>query len=246
MNFFGNKKTEKGQRNEDLPETNEGYPDSEMPYGLCPRCNKQSSFDLLGALPATLSSNIRISQMIDNKPDSNDRVVSLLCRNCNQPVIVLEEKFVGDKAVKEGSSSGTIWWKGFFWWPFINIKFSPSIPEIIQHTLQEAKVTYATECYRASAVMSRRTLEAIAVDKGEIKGVLAQRIKNLKEKGFLDSNLGEWATEIRLIGNVGAHFDPIDDVDKNDANQIIIFIEELIKYIYIMPAKIANRRNKNV
>jgi len=61
-------------------------------------------------------------------------------------------------------------------------------------------------------------------------------------KGILDKNLGDWATEIRLIGNSGAHFYPIKDVDKHDAEQIILFIEELIKYVYVMPSEIAKRR----
>ena len=92
--------------------------------------------------------------------------------------------------------------------------------------------------------MSRRTLEAITVDKGESEGVLAKRIKNLISKGILDKNLGDWATEVRLIGNSGAHFDPITDVEKEDANQIILFIEELIKYIYVMQAEIARRKKR--
>jgi len=92
--------------------------------------------------------------------------------------------------------------------------------------------------------MSRRTLEAITVEKGEDSGTLAKRIENLKIKGILDKNLADWATEIRLIGNAGAHFDPINEVAKEDANQIIMFIDELIKYVYIMPAEIAKRRKK--
>ena len=244
MNFFNRKNTEKGQRKEDLPEQNDGFPDSEKPYGLCPRCNKQSSFDSLGNLPATFSSAIRVSQYIENQRVFYDRVTALECRNCNQPVIVIEEEYAGGKPVKDGNSSGSVSWKGFFWWPFSNIKLSQDVPEKIQKILQEAIITYSTQCYRASAVMSRRALEAITVDKGESNGVLSKRIKNLKNNGILDKNLGDWATEIRLIGNTGAHFDPIDDVDKEDANQIILFIEELVKYIYVMPAEIAKRRNK--
>jgi len=121
---------------------------------------------------------------------------------------------------------------------------SADIPVQIQKILQEAKITYSAQCYRASAVMSRRTLEAITVEKGEPDGTLAKRINCLTSKGILDKNLGDWANEIRLIGNVGAHFDPINDVESEDANQIILFIEELIKYIYIMPAEIAKRRKR--
>lgn len=241
--FFRNRKTEKGQRNEDLPESNENFPDSEKPYGLCPRCNKQSSFETIGFLPATFDSTCIVHQGGGNTKQYYDRVTSFECRNCNQPIIVLEEQYFNDKPGREGISSGAINWKGFFWWPFFNMKLDVSIPQEIQETLKEAKITYSTQCYRSSAVMSRRTLEAIASDKGESQGTLSKRIKVLIDKGILDKNLGDWATEIRLIGNHGAHYDPIKEVNKADANQIIMFIEELIKYLYVMPAEIAKRRS---
>ena len=244
LNFFRNKKTEKGQRNENLPESNEDFPDSEKPYGLCPRCNKQSSFETLGILPATFDSGIIVHQNGTNSKDFYDRVVSFKCRNCEQPIIVLEEQLINGKSKKEGFTGGIISWKGFFWWPFFNLKLNETIPSEIQEILKEAKITYSTECYRSSAVMSRRTLEAIAQDKGEEKGSLYKKIENLIQKGILDKNLGSWANEIRLIGNSGAHYDTINIVKKEDANQIILFIEELIKYLYIMPAEIEKRRKQ--
>lgn len=236
--------TKKGQREEDLPQDHEGLPDSNTPYGLCPRCNKQSSFEILGSLPATFDSGYIVSQNGPQRRTLIDQATSLECRNCHQPVIVIEQEFVGDMPSNKKHSGGHINYRGLFWWPFQGMEISPDIPEIIQKILQEAKISYSYQCYRASAVMSRRTLEAITIDKGETEGVLAKRIKNLIDKGILDRNLGEWATEIRLIGNSGAHFDPINDVEKEDANQIILFIEELIKYVYVMPTEIARRRKK--
>jgi hypothetical protein len=245
MDFFRRKKTEKGQRNEDLPEKHDGFPDSDKPYGLCPRCNKQSSFDAIGGLPATFEPGVVYKHGGTQDRLFYDRVVSLVCRNCLQPTIVIEEQYINDKLSRDGISTGTINWRGFFWWPFFNMKLDESLSEEIQQVLREAKINFSTQCYRSSAVMSRRALEAIASEKGEVTGNLFQKIKNLTNNGVLDKNLGEWATEIRLIGNSGAHHDPIDDVNKEDANQILLFIEELIKYLYIMPAEIQKRRAKN-
>ena len=133
---------------------------------------------------------------------------------------------------------------GFFWWPFPNLGNSDHIPEQIRSCLSEAKLCFAVGSYRAASVMARRTLEAITVDKGEIDGSLASRIKKLVEEGQVDKTLGEWATEIRLIGNNGAHFDPINNIQKSDADQIILFIDELLKYLYIMPKEIEKRRQQ--
>lgn len=242
FNRLTNKK--KGQREEELPQDHDGLPDSNTPYGVCPRCDKQSSFDILGSLPATFDSGYVISQGGQNRRTLIDQVTSMECRNCHQPVIVIEQEYVGDSPSNKKHSGGYINYRGLFWWPFQGMNLSSDIPEDIQEILQEAKTTFSAQCYRASAVMSRRTLEAITVDKGETEGVLANRIKNLVKTGVLDKNLGDWATEIRLIGNSGAHFDPIKNVEKEDASQIILFIEELIKYVYVMPAEIARRRKK--
>lgn len=245
FNFFSNKKSIKGSRNEDLPEQNDGFPDSTTPHGLCPRCNKQSSFGSLGVLPATFSPGWLLKPDGTREPVFHDRVVSLLCRNCNQPIVVIEEEFVGEKPSRGEARSGQTSWKGFFWWPFLNIGLSEDIPQSVQKILQEAKVTFATQCYRSSAVMARRALEDIMVDKGELTGTLAHRIKNLVSAGIIDKNIGDWATEIRLIGNTAAHSDSAEDVNKEDANQIIMFIDQLINYMYIMPAAVNKRRDKH-
>ena len=244
LNIFGNKSKTKGGREEDLPLENEGYPDSSKPHGLCPRCNKQSSFDNYGELPANFDSNVLVSQVIQEKRSYYDRVICLVCRNCTQPVIVLEECFIDDQRVSEGMKSGNINWRGFFWWPFTSEKLNDHVPNEITSTLNEAKICYTTKCFRAAAVMARRTLEAIAIDKDATTGSLAARIKVLSDNGTLDKNLADWATEIRLIGNNGAHFDPINNVEQIEADQIILFIDELIKYLYIMPSEIEKRRRK--
>jgi len=92
--------------------------------------------------------------------------------------------------------------------------------------------------------MARRTLEAIATDKGEANGALAQRLSNLSTKGFLHATLADWAKEVRLIGNVGAHFDPISDVSLDDARQLIDFIRELAKFLYVLPYELNERRTE--
>lgn len=89
-------KNKKGQREEELPQDHDGLPDSNTPYGLCPRCNKQSSFDILGSLPATFDSGYIVSQGGQNRRTLIDQVTSMECRNCHQPVIVIEQEYVGD------------------------------------------------------------------------------------------------------------------------------------------------------
>ncbi|WP_377368245.1 DUF4145 domain-containing protein [Phenylobacterium ferrooxidans] len=105
-------------------------------------------------------------------------------------------------------------------------------------------VALSANCPRASAVMARRTLEAVAFDKGETDGVLAVRLKRMAERGLLHESLADWSKEVRLIGNVGAHFDPIEDVSNQDARQLLKFITALLEYIYVLPAELAARRSQ--
>jgi hypothetical protein len=119
---------------------------------------------------------------------------------------------------------------------------SPDIPSEIADAFAESVTSLAANCPRASAVMARRTLEAITVDKGEVSGDLAGRLASLAAKGVLQPTLSDWAKEVRLVGNAGAHFDPIQKVSIDDARQLTDFVGELLKYLYELPSELARRR----
>jgi len=225
---------------------NEGLPDSNRPSGLCPRCGKQSSFDYIGSLPVTLdyeSSYVGESGLASH--DFWQQVTSLLCRHCGQGVAVVEEQYVGEAPAKHSRGSGTVSYRGVHWWPLPDATPSSDIPSQIAEAFAEASTTLMAQCPRAAAVMSRRTLEAIAEDKGETKGNLSQRLTALDEKGILHSSLAEWVKEVRLIGNTGAHFDPIQKVSMTDAQQLVSFVRQLLEFIYVLPAELERRRAAN-
>jgi hypothetical protein len=240
--FKENKAT--GKRGEDLPLPNEGLPDSYRPSGLCPRCGKQSSFDNVGSLPVTFDSGYILHHSGEKEPTLIDRVSALICRHCNQGVIVVEEQWIGDSPKKEGNKGGIISWRGIHWWPLPETNLSSDIPNEIANAFSEANTALSTNCPRASAVMARRTLEAITVEKGETIGNLANRLDALNKKGILLPTLSEWAKEVRLVGNQGAHFDPIQPVTTDDAKQLLVFVRELLKHLYEIPAELKRKRSK--
>ena len=229
---------------QELPVPNEGLPDSYRPSGLCPRCGKQSSFENLGNLPATFDSFYSITPDGREKPSTIDRVTSLLCRHCHQCVIVIEEEWVGDLPKKEMALEGLVTHRGIHWWPLPGTNLSEDIPKQIADVFSEAATALSANCPRASVVMTRRTLEAITVDKGETKGTLAERLNSLTQRGILHPTLIEWAKEVRLFGNIGAHFDPIETISVDDAKQLLTFVKELLKYVYELPAELERVRTK--
>lgn len=93
--FGRDKRVSKGKRDEPRPEQHEGLPDSEHPAGLCPRCEKQSSFGCTQALPLSFDGRYLIGRGEDATPTCHERAVVLVCRNCGQGVLVLEEQWTG-------------------------------------------------------------------------------------------------------------------------------------------------------
>jgi hypothetical protein len=241
--FWPRKDKITGKRGEELPLPNEGSPDSYRLSGLCPRCGKQSSFENIGWLPVTFDSTFAVNRDGTQERTIIDRVSSLICRHCSQGVVVVEEEWVGDYPKREKATGGCINHRGIHWWPLPETNLSTDIPTDISEVFGEAATSLAANCPRASAVMSRRTLEAISVDKGELKGRLADRLANLSSKSILHPTLSDWAKEVRLIGNQGAHFDPIQMITMDDAKQLLSFVRELLKYLYELPAELARRRS---
>jgi len=234
----------KGPRDEVLPPENEGLPDSHRPSGLCPRCGKQSSFELGGQLPVTFDYETFVAGHDGSQTHEQiDRVTSLICRHCHQGTVVIEEQWVGNQPKAKQRAGGIISYRGIHWWPLPEARLSPDVPNDIAAAFAEAVVALSANCPRASAVMARRTLEAITVDKGEAQGTLYERLDALGSKGILHPTLSDWAREVRLAGNVGAHFDPMQQVSVEDARQLVNFIRELLKYLYELPAELGRRRS---
>ena len=242
MHMFGKKPKSTGSRGEPMPLPNEGPPDSEHPSGLCPRCEKQSSFEYSQSLPLTFDGGQLLGRDEPNLRTYNERITLLVCRHCNQGVLVLEEQWIGEHKAKENQGSGRVSWKGFHWWPLAGAQLHQAVPAEIQSAYNEAVLALAANCPRAAAVMARRTLEAVAVDKGEATGPLASRLNSLATKGLLHPSLVEWVKEVRLVGNSGAHYDPIDVVVIEDAQQLITFIRELLSFLYVLPWELNARR----
>lgn len=244
--LFG-RKVVTGKRGEPMPANNDGLPDSSNPAGRCPRCNKQSSFQIIGTIPVTFDGGHLVDRDGTRSPTFNEQVSVLVCHSCQQGVTVIEEMWIGEyrKTDANRKGGGTVWWKGIHWWPLGGMSAHSSIPDAIADALNEATMALAAKCPRAAAAMARRTLEAITCDQGETTGVLAQRLANLAKRNILLPTLADWASEVRLIGNKGAHFDLIDQVTEQDATQLIEFIRELIKYLYILPYDLNARRSAN-
>lgn len=89
--------------------------------------------------------------------------------------------------------------------------------------------------------MYRRSLDlALKEAFPETKGALDAKLKKLVKEQKLPEALGEWAHEVRLIGNDGAH--DLDGVSREDLLDARAFIDTVLKYLFTLPAQISARK----
>jgi hypothetical protein len=182
--------------------------------------------------------------------DALDRVAAFVCTGCRQGTAVVEEQWIGDHPSRGGiGAGGAVTYRGVFWWPPpASTDLDESIPPALRDCYSEGMRCLAAQAPRAAVAMLRRTVEALVVDRGSetakkaLDTNLAKALRVMADEHALDTTLAEWANEIRLLGNVGAHFDPMHDVDRVEAQDLGKLTRQLLHYVYELPASIRRKR----
>jgi Domain of unknown function (DUF4145) len=117
-------------------------------------------------------------------------------------------------------------------------------PKSVGDAYVEACKSIATEAWNAAAAMARRAVQAATRAAGAKPGHPVDEIKQLQSVGKLTTLLADWANEVRLLGNVGAH--PGDDVPVTaaDARQVTDFAFQLATHLFTFPAEIEEHRKR--
>ncbi len=125
-------------------------------------------------------------------------------------------------------------------------QFDQSIPEAIRADYAEACRCWHIQSYKASVVMCRRVMQAVAGDKGALGDKLHQQLDDLKGKGLITTSLHEVATEVRHFGNFGAHprDDGLDNVTIDDAKSLLDLTYAFLDILYIKPSETERLRQK--
>jgi len=115
---------------------------------------------------------------------------------------------------------------------------SEYIPKPIKRVFEEANLCFAIGAYIACVSMCQIALEALWRDKG------VSNLKELVEKGMISSQLYERANEIRLWGNVVKHEFVSEAVSREDAEELLGYLEALLDHVYVQPARLAVLKRK--
>jgi hypothetical protein len=112
----------------------------------------------------------------------------------------------------------------------------------VARSLRQAEDNFRREdSEEASATMYRRAIDlAIKEIAPDLKGDLMPRILALVEDGRLPAAMGDWAHQVRIVGNDGAH--DIEGVNRTDLEAARGFTDAFLRYLITLPKDVEERR----
>ena len=106
-----------------------------------------------------------------------------------------------------------------------------NLPEDVSALYEEARACCAESSYTAAVLVLRKLLMNIAVQKkasGNLKFI--EYVEYLSDQGYVPPDGKSWVDNIRQKGNEATH--EIKLMDKKDAEDLVVFSEMLLKFIY--------------
>jgi hypothetical protein len=66
----------------------------------------------------------------------------------------------------------------------------------------------------------------------------------LKERGIISQRLYEIANEVRLWGDIAKHEFVADVVEKEDAEELLVYLETILNDVYVEPKRLSRLAEK--
>ncbi len=108
------------------------------------------------------------------------------------------------------------------------------VPDKVLDAFTEAITCHSNNCFIASAIMIRKTLEEICNHESINGKNLKEKLKELGGKIMIPKELIEGMDELRLLGNDAAHVDAtaFEEIGKNEIEISLEFTKEILKATY--------------
>ncbi|WP_099527237.1 DUF4145 domain-containing protein [Stenotrophomonas maltophilia] len=111
------------------------------------------------------------------------------------------------------------------------------LPDSVNQLYREARNCCSAAAYTSCVLACRKILMNIAVEQGAKEGLtFAAYIDFLARSGFIPPNGRGWVDHIRKRGNEATH--EIALMSKSDAQELVSFVEMLLKFIFEFPARV--------
>jgi hypothetical protein len=130
-------------------------------------------------------------------------------------------------------------------WPLKYDKAPEHYPEDVGRYWLQAKRSLVDQNYDAAAVMTRSSIQLALRAHKAVGANLKQEIDDLASKGLLPQLMQEWAHNVRALGNDSAHPKPDQTpTTAKDATDIAKFMDFLFEYLYGLPKRIKDFRER--
>lgn len=157
------------------------------------------------------------------------KVVLLKCKICRKPLLGISEMFQVDHEKWE-------WETALRLWPNPESDIDGIIPELVRHSLIEAKRCFKAKAYIACAVMCGRAIEGVCKHHYPETKSLATGLKKLRESNVIDERMYSWGEALRINRNLGAHATS-GRITREDARDLLDFGIAICDYIFILNMK---------
>lgn len=163
------------------------------------------------------------------------RVILFGCPQCTEPMLVRQYE---SGSYQDDWGHETVTYAGNERIYPVERTIHAKIPETIRRSFAEARRCLEHRCYIASAIMCRRTLEALCKHHDTKGKNLAKSLEELHEAKVIDDRLYEWAEALRADGNLAAH-DPEATFARQDAEDLAEFSEAILEYVFVLSDRFA-------
>ena len=109
-----------------------------------------------------------------------------------------------------------------------------NIPDKVLNAFEEAIKCHSNSCFIASAIMIRKTLEEICIERGATGTNLYKKLQDLGSKILIPQELLAGMNELRLLGNDAAHIEAqtFSEIGKEEIEVSLDFAKEILKAVY--------------
>ena len=156
------------------------------------------------------------------------RTLLLKCPSCNSAIVAESRETYKDNK--------TLWTNPTRVHPHPKRELGSDIPTIVRYSIDEAEKCMQSGAYLAAVAMCGRSLEAICRHYSTKDSYLGNGLKELRDKGLIDSRLYEWGEELRDQRNDAAHATDTK-ISAQDARDVMTFTYAIIDYVFLLAQK---------
>jgi len=149
--------------------------------------------------------------------ETNNKIVAtiVICSYCNKPSFFFESSQT--PSIRLGNDVGNI------------------SEESVKKLYNEARDCTSVGAYTSAILVCRKIIMHLAVEKGAIPGESFVSYIDFLENGhYFPPNGRPWVDKIRQKGNEANH--EIISVNKDEAQELLLFVEFLLRFIYEFPS----------